>query len=243
VAIVNESLAHKYFAGRNPLGMHLNWPRAATSFEIVGVVKDAKYDDLRERPKPFVYLLASQDSNPGPMTFYLRSHIAPDAIATSIRDVTRRLDPALPFSGPQAVQQQILNSVFLDRMVAALASTFALLATALAAIGLYGVVAWAVSRRRREIGIRMALGAEPGAVLLMVLAEVLRLGGWGIAIAVPLWALAGRLLRSLLFGVTEHDPWTLALALAIVITVAAAAGFIPAWRASRIDPNSAIRHE
>jgi putative ABC transport system permease protein len=127
--------------------------------------------------------------------------------------------------------------------VAMLASTFAVLATLLAAIGLYGVVAWAVSRRRREIGIRMALGAEPGSIMRMVLADVLRLGAAGIAIAAPLWALAGRLLQTQLFGVTQHDPSTLAAALAIVIAVAAAAGFLPAWRASRLDPNSAIRQD
>jgi putative ABC transport system permease protein len=133
--------------------------------------------------------------------------------------------------------------VFVDRMVAALATAFAVLATALAAIGLYGVVAWAVSRRRREIGIRMALGAAPGSIMRMVLGEVARLGLIGVAIAVPMWAAAGRLLRSLLFGVTERDPGTLLLAVAVLGAVAVIAGMVPAWRAARIDPISAIRSE
>jgi predicted permease len=241
VAVVNESFTRKYFDGGNPIGKHLNMARI--SYEIVGVVKDAKYDDLRESRKPFVYFAAAQDRNPGPMSFYIRVAGAPDALASSIRAVARRLEPALTVDGPRPVQQQILASVFVDRMVAMLASTFAVLATLLAAIGLYGVVAWAVSRRRREIGIRMALGAEPGSIMRMVLADVLRLGAAGIAIAAPLWALAGRLLQTQLFGVTQHDPSTLAAALAIVIAVAAAAGFLPAWRASRLDPNSAIRQD
>ncbi len=243
VAVVNEGFARKHFPGRNPLGMHLTQRRINATFEIVGVVKDAKYDDLREKPKPFVYFAAAQDRTPGPMTFYVRSNSGADALGAAVRSLTRRLDPALPVEGPRTVQQDILTSVFVDRMIALLASAFAILATALAAIGLYGVVAWAVSRRRREIGIRMALGAEPGSVVRMVLADVFRMGAVGVAIAVPLWAWGGRLLKSLLFGVTEHDPATLATAFAIVVAVAFAAGLGPAWRASRIDPNTAIRHE
>jgi predicted permease len=241
VAVVNDSFARKYFAGGNPIGKHLNMARI--SYEIVGVAKDARYDDLREPRKPFVYFAAAQDRNPGPMSFYVRGAAAPDALASAVRSLARRLDPALTVDGPRPVQQQILASVFVDRMVAMLASTFAVLATLLAAIGLYGVVAWAVSGRRREIGIRMALGAEPGSIMRMVLGDVLRLGAAGILIAAPLWALTGRLLGTLLFGVTQHDPSTLAAALAVVIAVAAAAGFLPAWRASRLDPNSAIRQD
>jgi predicted permease len=243
VAVINESLSRKFFEGRNPVGLHVTSRRTGAPYEIVGVVKDAKYDDLREHPKPFIYLAASQDADPGPVTFYLRSRIGASPLGVSVRGVARRLDPALPVAGPQTVEQQILTSVFVDRMVAALASTFAILATLLAAIGLYGVVAWAVTRRRRELGIRMALGAQPGAVMRMVLGEVLWLGAIGVAVAVPLWIVAGRILKTLLYGVSEHDPATLALALAVLITVAGSAGFVPAWRASRIDPTTAIRDE
>jgi predicted permease len=240
VAIVNETFARKYFDGRNPIGMHLSTRRGTVgAVEIVGVVKDAKYSDLREKPKPFAYFPAAQDANAGPATFYVRGSVT----AETVRALIRRLDAALPVEGPRTVQQQILVSVFLDRMVAMLASAFAVLATLLAAVGLYGVVAWAVTRRRREIGIRMALGADPGSVIRMVLADVLRLGAAGLAIAAPLWFLTARFLKSLLFGVTEHDPATLLGSLALVVLVAVGAGLAPAWRASRIDPNSAIRYE
>jgi putative ABC transport system permease protein len=243
VAVVNETFAKQYFPGRSPIGMHLTARRAKKVIEIVGVVRNSKNDDLREQPKPFVYLAAPQDWDPGPMTYYVRSHAAPEGIASSVRGIAHRLDPSLTVNGPQTVRQQILDSVFVDRMVAALATAFAVLATALAAIGLYGVVAWAVSRRRREIGIRMALGAAPGSIMRMVLGEVARLGLIGVAIAVPMWAAAGRLLRSLLFGVTERDPGTLLLAVAVLGAVAVIAGMVPAWRAARIDPISAIRSE
>jgi predicted permease len=243
VAIVNESFARKFFSGASPLGRHLSLRRASGTIEIVGLVKDAKYDFLREQPKPFFYLAAAQDPNPGPMTFYVRSAVAGDSLAATVRSVARRLDASLPLDGPRPLTQKILAGVFVDRMIAILASAFAVLATVLAAIGLYGVVAWAVSRRRREIGIRMALGAEPGVVMRMVLGDVLRLGAAGLALAVPLWIAGSRVLKTLLFGVTERDPATLALAFALVLAVALSAGFIPAWRAARIDPNSAIRHE
>jgi predicted permease len=243
VAVVNETFAKGFFEGANPIGKRLTLRRSREIFEIVGVVKDAKYDNLREEPRRFAYLPAAQDLNPGGVTFYVRTPLSGVDVGAAVRGIARRLDASMPVNGPQTVEQQILTSVFVDRMVAALASTFAVLATALAAIGLYGVIAWAVSRRRREIGIRMALGAEPGKVLRMVLADVVRLGLAGIVIAVPLWILSGRLLKALLFGVTERDPLTLAAALAVVLVAAVASGFVPAWRASRIDPNSAIRHE
>jgi predicted permease len=244
VAVINESCARKFFAGRSPVGLHLTARRlGAAPVEIVGIVKDAKYDDLREEPKPFVYIPALQDREAGPATFYVRSSVSLDALAPAMRETLRHLDSNVPMGRVEPVREQILDSVFADRMIASLSSAFALLATLLAAVGLYGVIAWAVSRRRREIGIRMALGAQPSNVLRMVLSEVLWLGGIGIALAVPLWIGAGRLLRSLLFGVTDRDPLTLALAVLLLAAVAAAAGFIPAWRASRIDPNLAIRYE
>jgi predicted permease len=244
VAIVNESFARKHYPGGSPLGRHLTMRRGpAIPIEIVGVVKDAKYDDLREKPKPFIYLAAAQDPSPGPITFYVRNGLGGESLGTAVRTLARRLDSTLPIEGPRTVEQQILTGVFADRMVAMLASTFAVLATALAAIGLYGVVAWAVSRRTREIGIRMALGAEPRSILRMVLADVFRLGAAGLALAAPLWWITGRLLKTLLFGVTEHDPASLAVALSLVLAVALGAGFFPAWRASRIDPNAAIRVE
>jgi putative ABC transport system permease protein len=145
--------------------------------------------------------------------------------------------------GPRTFERQIMVSVFADRMLAALSGAFAVLATLLAAVGLYGIIAWAVTRRRREIGIRMALGARPGDVMRMVLREVLWLGVAGVAVASPLWMAGSRLLSAQLFGVKPGDLLSLLAAVAILTLVTLAAGFIPAFRASRIDPISAIRYE
>jgi predicted permease len=242
VAIINESLARKFFEGRNPLGQHLRHVRGG-NFEIVGLVKDAKYDDLREKPKPFAYFSAAQDQLPGPMTFYVRSEIAPASLPAAIRQTVRSFDANLPVDGPRTFHGQIMASVFADRMLAALSGTFALLATLLASVGLYGVIAWAVTQRRRELGIRMALGARPRDVMTMVLREVLWLGIAGIAVAAPLWMAGAHFLSAQLFDVKPGDALSLTAAVAILTLVALAAGWIPAFRASRIDPISAIRYE
>src|SRR5262249_22425140 len=121
VAIINQTLADRFFAGRNPIGLHFT-DSPTGSYEIVGVAKDSKYDDLREKPKPFVYLAAAQDPVPGPMTFYIRSGLAQDALAAQLRAVVTRADAALPVNGPKQVPQQIMESVFLDRLLAVLAA-------------------------------------------------------------------------------------------------------------------------
>jgi predicted permease len=241
VAVVNEAMVRKFAAGRNPLGLRVT--SRNRTYEIVGVVKDAKYDDLREPDKPFIYLAASQDTRPASMTFYVRSPLPVESLAASFRQAVRQLDPDLPVSGMQTMQGRILESVFLDRMVAALSLAFAGLATILAAIGLYGVIAWTVTRRKREIGIRMALGAEPGKVMHMVLREVMWMGLIGIAVAAPVWVVVARVMQSLLFGVSAKDPATLGSAVAILAVVAGIAGFVPAFRAARIDPIAAMRPE
>jgi ABC-type antimicrobial peptide transport system permease subunit len=137
----------------------------------------------------------------------------------------------------------MLQTVYLDRLTAALSLGFAALATVLAAVGLYGVVAWAVTRRRREIGIRMALGAHASDVMRMVMAEVLWLGAVGIAVAAPVWVAAARIISSQLYGVSSHDPLALSASVILLSLVAGIAGFIPAYRAARLDPISAIRYE
>ena len=246
VAVVNESLAKKYFEGRDPIGRHVTVAghgKKPVRMEIVGVVKDSKYDDLRETPKPFLYLAAAQAENPGAMAFYVRSTIAAESLAPVLRRVVRQFDPNLPVTGPKPLRSQIMESVFPDRMVAGLACVFAALATLLAAMGLYGVISWAVTRRRREIGIRMALGAHSGEVMRMIIVEVFWLAAIGVGIAAPLWIAAGRVFESQLYGVNARDPLTLAGSIAILSLVAAAAGFIPAFRAAHVDPSTAIRYE
>lgn len=242
VGIVNESLVHRYFEGRNPIGLHIISGRKKTvNIEIVGIVKDAKYDGLREDPIPFLYLAAAQDDDPSMMNYYARTQMSTESVATPLRQMIQRVDANLPMEGPKSMRELIMESVFAERMVAALSLTFAGLATVLAAVGLYGVIAWAVTRRKREIGIRMAMGAHSSDIMRMILLEVLWLGLAGIVIAAPLWVAAARLLESQLYGVTSRDPWTLAASIAILSMVAAAAGFVPAFRAARVQPISAIR--
>jgi predicted permease len=244
VAVINETVARKFFEGRNPIGQHLvRGSNPPVDYEIVGVVKDAKYDDLRESTKPFAYFPAAQDATPGTITFYVRTGSSAEVLAPALRQLVRGFDANLPIEGPRTLRSQIMESVFLDRMVAALAAAFAGLATVLAAVGLYGVIAWAIARRRREIGIRMALGARPADVMRMVLREVLWLGLAGMAVAIPAWFAGARLLGSTLFNVAPNDPLALAVAVVVLGVVAVTAGSIPAFRASRIDPNSAIRYE
>ena len=175
------------------------------------------------------------------MNFYLRTQLSTESLATPLRQAIRRVDANLSVTGPKSMRQQIMESVFADRMVAALSCAFAALATLLAAVGLYGVIAWAVARRKREIGIRMAMGAHSSDIVRMILIEVLWLVVAGLAIAAPAWYAAGRLFESQLYGVTPRDPLTLAAAIGILTLTAAVAGWVPAFRATRSAPMSAIR--
>ena len=245
VAIVNETLVKKYCSGRNPIGLHLTQgrQRIPTPIEIVGVVRDAKYDDLREKPKPFVYLAAAQDKSGAAINYYIRTTLEARSLSLPLRAMMSRLDSNLPAITVRQVREQILESIFLDRLVATLSLTFAAIATLLAAVGLYGVISWSVTRRRREMGIRMALGAHTGHVLRLILKEVLWLSVAGVTIAVPVWFAAAKLIQTQLFGVTARDPLTLAASVATLALVAAAAGFVPALRAARVDPISSIRYE
>lgn len=248
VAIVNETLAKKYFEKRNPIGLHLTLdddrgtPKQGP-IEIVGIVKDSKYASLREKPEPFVYFPAAQAHKSDAMTFYVRTGVQTRALGPSLQALLQRYDRNLPITGPTLIKDDILASVYIDRLVAALSTAFATLATILAAVGLYAVISWAVTRRKREIGIRMALGAHPRSVLNLMLREVLWLGAIGAAIAIPIWLALGRYVGSQIYGVTSRDPVSIAVAILVLSVVAAAAGFIPAFRAARIDPVSAIRYE
>src|SRR5579872_529803 len=248
VAIINETLARKYFDKQNPIGLHLTLDDDRTipklgPIEIVGVVKDSKYNNLREKPQQFVYFPSAQDRKADAMSFYLRTALPPRSLGSSLQTMLQHFDRNLPITGPKLMTDDIMESVYIDRLVATLSTAFAAIATALAAMGLYGVIAWAVTRRKREIGIRMALGAQPGSVLNMMLREVLWLGAIGAAIAVPLWLAIGRYVQSQIYGITSRDPVSIGAAILLLSLVAAAAGSIPAFRAARIDPVSAIRYE
>ena len=244
--IINERFARRYFAGQNPIGRHLGFgtdPGTRTDMEIIGVVKDIKYTNLRDEIPEQAFVPYYGSYFLGGMTVYLRTTFDPKQVMTSVRAKVRELDPTLPIYDMRSTEVQISNSLTTERMIASLSAVFGFLATLLATIGLYGVMAYTVAQRRREIGIRMALGAEPRKVIWMVMRDVLLLVAIGVGAGVPASLALMRVVESQLYGLTAHDPSTLALATTGLALVACAAGYLPALRASRLDPMVAFRHE
>ncbi len=245
VAVVNQTMARKYFAGQNPIGKRYRAEEGRKMgpwTEIVGVVRDSKYGSLREEIYPVAFIAANQDATPMWLEFELRAAERPSALISgaksAIADVNR--DVSLQF---KTLAVQVDESLARERVLATLSGFFGALALALAVIGLYGVMSYNVARRRNEIGIRMALGAQQSRVLRMVLREVAVLIGLGLAIGSAVALGTTRLVESFLYGMKANDPLVLSLAAGILALVAALAGFLPARRASRLDPMNALREE
>ena len=211
--------------------------------EIIGVVKDIKYDSLRNEIPEQAFIPYLGTHFVGSMTVYLRAAYDPNQLMPLVRAKVRDLDPNLPIYDLRTTEVQIANSLITERMIASLSTVFGSLATVLAIIGLYGVMAYAVAQRRREIGIRMALGADGSKVIWMVMRDVLMLIAVGVGVGVPASLALMRAVQSQLYGLTAHDPSTLVLAAAGLALVACAAGYLPALRASRLDPMVALRYE
>jgi len=246
VVMINETFAKKYFAGRNPIGLHVGFgsdPGTPTDVEVIGVVKDIKYTNLRDEIPAQAYLPYIADRYIGGMVIYVRTIADPTLLMSSIRAKVRDLDSNIPISSMHTTEVQINNSLSSERMIASLSAVFGFLATLLAVIGLYGVMAYTVAQRTREVGIRMALGAAQGNVIWLVMREVLILVAVGVVAGVPASLALTKLVQSQLFGLTPHDPRTLTLATIALAFVACAAGYVPAWRASRLDPMKALRYE
>ena len=234
VAIVNESYAKHYFGDRSPLGRHIGFginPGTKTPIEIIGVVKDAKYTGVRDDIPRQVFFAFMENDFAGGAVMYVRTAIQSEAAFGSIRQTMRQLDSNIPMYNPRTMDAQLDQSLLNDRLVATLSAAFGVLATLLAVIGLYGVMAFTVARRTREIGVRMALGAVQGDVVWLVMREVLMLVGTGIVLGLAgAWGL-GRLVSSQLYGVTANDPATIAGAAVLLAAVALVAGYVPAcWR-------------
>ncbi len=243
VLIVNETFARHYFGTTNAVGRQVGLAPGASDVEIVGVVKDGKYTGLREQPVRMVYV----PYQPGPwsssVTMHLRTAGDPMAVASALRQKVTELEPHAPVSNIRTVEDEVGRSLLRERLVATITALFGGLALALAAIGLYGVLSYGVVQRTRELGIRIAIGATRERILWLVLREA----GWvlGLGIAAGLgsaWAL-GRVVSSLLFGINATDPASIAIAIVVLSSAAALAAWIPARRASRIDPIRALRYE
>ena len=243
VVVVNQAFVRKFNLGANGVGKRMTDGGDTLDMEIVGVAADAKYSDVRDEVPPLYFRAYKQGKTIGSLTFYARTAGDPKQLMTAVPRVIASLDPNLPVDNLRSLPQTVRDNTFLDRFIGVMAGSFAALATLLAAIGLYGVLAYTVSQRTREIGLRMALGAPPSRVRTMVLRQVaiMTLVGGTIGVAMSLWV--GRQAKALLFEMTALDPVVYTASILTLVLVALAAGFIPAHRASRVDPMTALRYE
>ena len=246
VGIVNQKFVERYFGNASPLGRHVGMgidPGTKTDIQIVGVVGNTKYESMREEIPYELYIPYAQAGFSNDLTFYVRAQADPANVFNTLRGAVREVDTSVPMYDMRTLDDQMEISLLTERLLAALSSVFGCLATLLAALGLYGVMAFMVTRRTREIGIRMALGAGQSSVVWMVMRETLMLAGIGVAIGLVGAYGVTRLIQAQLFGVQPTDLLTMAAAALGIAAVAALAGYIPARRATGIDPMTALRWE
>jgi len=248
VAIINESMARLLFCHKNPLGQHVGHTYPGSSIvccptEIIGVVKDARYLSLRQEGRPMFYRAFTQASSTGEMTLVVRTTGDAAPIAAAMQREAHALEPQMQRFAVETLAAQVDASLSEERLIAKLSSVFGLLALVLVCVGMYGALSYDVTRRTREIGIRIALGASTRQISRLLLGETLRLVGIGVAIGLGAALAATRWVKSLLFSLPPHDPLTIGLAVLALMAVAAIAVYLPARRASRVDPMLALRLE
>jgi predicted permease len=246
VAIVNQAFVKKFNLGDSAIGKHIGTgggPGTKMDIEIIGVVQDAKYSEVRQEIPPQYFVPYRQEERLGYGFFYVRTATPPGQMLQTIPAVMRKLDASLPLGDVKTLERQVQETVAQDRIISTLSLAFAVLATILAAVGLYGVLAYTVAQRTREFGLRMALGADGASVRGLVMGQVIKMAIIGGVIGMALAIGVGRLASSLLFEMTGYDPMVLTGATIALAIVALGAGLLPAMRASKIDPMTALRYE
>jgi putative ABC transport system permease protein len=246
VAIVNERFAKYYFGTGNPIGRRIGFgsdPGTPTPMEIIGVVRDSKYTGVRDETQRQVFFPYLQQRDPSGFTTYVRTSQNAESAFGQIRELLRQLDPNLPITDTRTLESQVDLSLRNDRLMAMLSTVFGGLATLLAVVGLYGVMAYTVSRRTREIGIRMALGAHITNIGWLIIREVLTIVAIGMALGLPAAWWLSRYVSAQLYEVKATDPMTVIAAVLLLATIALLAGLIPSARAARVSPTTALRYE
>jgi predicted permease len=245
VAILSETLARTLFADANPIGRHVVIGADDADTEVTGVVKDSQYYDVGEKPPQFVYVPFEQagDEYTQQSAFFLRVQGSENRVLTAVRGVVKQLDRNLPIDRLTTMETLVQETIYTQRLIATLAIAFGILASILAAVGVYGIISYAVARRTREFGIRLVLGAIPKSLLWSVIREVGLLTAIGVGVGLPASYALARLAESQLYGIHAHDVWVLTGATVIIVAVALLAGLAPAMRAMRIEPIRALRHE
>ncbi len=243
VAVISERLARTYFGNENPVGRRITLPEEKRDLEIVGVSANVRYGGLKNDEHPMAVFVAVSQFTPDRATYALRTAGDPLRHVQSVREIVREADSSIPVTNVVTQAAEIDRTISREITFAKLCTSFAILALLTACVGLYGTMSYSVARQFSEIGLRMALGAQRGSMVWMVLRRVLRLAAVGLAISLPVALGASQLVKSFLFGTQPNDPWTLALAGAVLLIAAILAGYAPAMRASRIDPLMALRHD
>jgi predicted permease len=244
VAVVNQTFARYFYGKADPIGRRFSLGgEDGDRLEIIGVIADAKTASLRDEIARQVYQPVPQVEDLTAMTFYLRAEGDPAALGRAVRQTLREVDPTLPVTDLRTLRAQVARATLGERSLAVLAGLFGGVATLLAVLGLYGVMSYSVARRRREIGVRLALGAQRPRILRLVLGEALRLCAWGLALGLPAGWAVGRVLRTQLFGVDPGEPWAFLAAVLVLTGATLAAAYAPADRAARVDPLSSLKAE
>jgi len=243
VTIVNQTFVREFLKDKNPIGQYFGYDTANDHrFQIVGVVKDARVNDIRESAPPMIYHSIAQDAI-DVESLDVRTFADPSRLISQVRQAVRSVDPNLPIGGIATLAEQVSSNLAQQRLIARLTMIFGVLALGLACLGLYGVMSYTVARRTSELGIRLALGSTRWSALWVVLRESFIVIGAGILVGACLSLAGTRLVSSMLFGLSPHDPLTLAAAAMLLLLVSVASGLLPAWRAAQVDPMAALRHE